>query len=305
LNKNETFKSPHPVSTIFFNVIHFVVYSNIFIALSTAAYTAETSLLLYGNNGNVHVNTIAFCATLLFYCFHRINKKKFLIPDENQEERHDWMNAHKSIYYILILISLILLSVQLFYMPLKTGLVFIPVGLLGLGYTFPVIPSGNGWKRLRDIYWLKTLWVAIAFSWLTTFLPVAFSAPLSSMLKPEALFIFGRNLLFVFAICIPFDIRDMNFDKLKGVPTVPVSVGIKTSIYIAIILLLFFISIVCIQFLYFGLDIRVAAALFLSAVLTIILLPLAKVKRPALLYPLLYDGAMLVQWILVFAFMRF
>ncbi len=193
--------------------LRFFIYSNLFIAFCTLAYTAKTSLLLYGSNGNIHVNSIAFSATLLFYCFHRINKHKFLTTGENLEERNNWMSRNILIYYFLIALALIALIIELTFMPLKAYLVFVPVGLLGVGYTFPIIPTKNGLKRLRDIYWLKTLWIAFAFSWLTSFLPVIFNEPLESILKPMVLFIFCRSFLFLFAICIPFDIRDMNFDK--------------------------------------------------------------------------------------------
>lgn len=280
------------------------VYSNIFLAFCVAAYTAKTSLIVEGNNGSLRIAGIAFFITLFFYCFHRINKKKFLTPDENLEERNSWMNAHKNIYYILITLSIVILSILLFYMPLRAWLVFIPVALLGLGYTFPIIPANKGWKRLRDIYWLKTFWIAFAFAWLTTFLPVVYTEPSSCLITPEVLFVFIRSLLFLFAICIPFDIRDMPFDKAKGVTTLPVSLGGKISIYIAISLLLIFIALVSVDLLYFNLNPRVASALLLSALVTIILLPLAKTKRPALFFPLLYDGALLTQWIFLFLFLH-
>jgi len=281
----------------------FLVYSNIFLAFCATAYTAKTALLLTGTNGNWHVNSIVFFATLFLYCFHRINKRKLISPNELIEERNDWVNNHKTLYLFLIGISTLMLLEELFFMPLRTWLVFIPVGALGLGYTFPIIPTTKGWKRLRDIYWLKTFWIAFAFSWLTTFLPAVYRGSLSSMLKPEVLFIFIRGLLFLFAICIPFDIRDIEFDKQKGVTTLPVLFGAKNSVYIAVILLLLFIFLVGTDFVYFNLNIKAASALSLSAMVTVILLQFAKAKRNSLVFPLLYDGAMLTQWIFLFVFM--
>ena len=280
------------------------VYSNIFIALCAAAYTAKTSLLLYGNNGSFHVNAVVFCAILLIYCFHRMNRTKFLTSGEHLEERNNWMNTHRGVYYVLITASLITLFIQLFYMPVETWLVFIPVGVLGVGYTFPIIPTSKGWKRLRDIYWLKTFWIAFAVSWLTTFLPVVYTQHLSSLLRPEVAFIFARSLLFLFAICIPFDIRDTDFDKLKGLTTLPVQFGVKRSVNIAVILLLLFILLVAADFFYFNLNTKTATALSLSAIATMVLIPLAKPKQPALVFPLLYDSAMLVQWVFVIAFIH-
>ncbi len=284
------------------NAIRFFIYSNLFIACCVVAYTAKTSQLLYGNNGNVHVNGIVFSITLFFYCFYRVNKKRFITTEEGKEGRNRWMGSHTTMYVFLLAISSISLLIQLFYMPLRAWLVFIPVGLLGIGYTFPIIRTKDGWKRLRDISWFKTVWIAFAFSWLTTFLPVVFMEPVSSLLKPGVIFIFCRSFLFLFALCIPFDIRDLSFDRLKEVYTLPVSVGVKTSIYIAISMLLIFISLICIQFLYYKLDFTYAIALFSSATLTIILVLFANPKRPPLFFPFLYDGSMLIQWILVVIF---
>ncbi len=279
--------------------IRFIVYSNLFIALCAAAYTAKTSLLLYGSNGSLSVNGIVFCATLLLYCFHRINKKKFLTLYENAEERNNWMSLHKSVYHTLIPVSVALLCVQLFFMPPRMWLVFVPAGIVGLGYTYPIVPARGGWKRLRDIYWLKPVWIALAFSWLTTFLPVVYAESVSSVIKPEVLFIFFRGFLFIFVLCIPFDIRDRAFDERRGVYTIPVRLGEKKSIYLSIILLLFFVVLLVIQLLYFGLNTHIAFALFISCILTAAILPLGKAGKPALMYPLLYDGAMLVQWVLI------
>jgi 4-hydroxybenzoate polyprenyltransferase len=209
------------------------------------------------------------------------------------------MSANKPLYYTLITLTSLTLALTLFYMPLRTWCVFISVGILGIAYTFPVIPTPKGWKRLRDIYWLKTFWIALAFSILTTFLPVLYFQPISSILKPPVLFIFFRALLFIFSICIPFDIRDIHFDKLKQVRTLPVILGPSASIYIAIALMLLFLSLVCIQFLYFSLNLHFTYALFASALITILLLLLSKRKRSALLYPLLYDGSMLLQCLLI------
>jgi 4-hydroxybenzoate polyprenyltransferase len=126
---------------------------------------------------------------------------------------------------------------------------------------------------------------------------------LSSMLKPEVLFIFIRGLLFLFAMCIPFDIRDMGFDKLKGVITLPVRFGAKSSVHIAVILLIVFMLLVILDAFYFNLNIRAASALLLSGLVAILLLQFAKTKQASLVFPLLYDSALLTQWIFILVFM--
>jgi len=286
------------------NGISFFVYSNLFLAFCATAYTAKTSLLLYSDNGNLHVNSMVFFATLFLYCFHRINKKKSLAGDEGLEERNGWVVTHKAVFYALIIISLLFMLIELRYMPVRTWLVFIPVGLLGMGYTFPLIPTAKGWKRLRDLYWLKTFWIAFAFCWLTTFLPVVYRESLTATTKPEVLFIFIRSLLFLFAMCIPFDIRDMHFDRMKGVSTLPVRLGAKDSVKVGSLLLLLFIVLVIIELFYNYVAMRPAMGLLFSAGIGIILLQLAKNKQPALLFSVLYDGALFTQWLFIWLCMH-
>ncbi len=219
--------------------------------------------------------------------------------EESLEERNGWVTTHKSVFYAFIGISLLFMLIELRYMPIRTWVVFIPVGLLGMGYTFPLILTTKGWKRLRDLYWLKTFWIAFAFCWLTTFLPVVYRESLAAMTKREVLFIFVRSLLFLFAMCIPFDIRDMQFDRMKSVSTLPVRLGAKNSVKVGSLLLLLFIVLVSIQFFYTHLAIRPAIGLFLSSSIGIVLLQLAKNKQPALLFSLLYDGALFTQWLFI------
>jgi 4-hydroxybenzoate polyprenyltransferase len=283
---------------------NYIVFSNLFIAFCALAYAAKTSLLLYGDNGNIHVNLLVFFSILFMYCFHRINKKNQLTSGEQKEERFTWSYDHKKTVYVLLAISLTGDAFQLLFLPFRTWCVIIPVGALGLGYTFPVIPAKTGWKRLRDIYLLKTLCIAFAFSWLTTFLPVIFTESVSALVKPPALFIFVRSFLFIAALCIPFDIRDIKYDQQKGLKTLPVIAGIKTSILIAIGLLILFLLLVIMQHYYLGLGLRETSALLLSGLITIAIMPFATPGRPKLFFHLMYDGGMLLQWALLTGIMH-
>jgi len=215
----------------------------------------------------------------------------------------------RKLAFPLLILSFIIACWQLFFMPLRTIWVIIPVGLLGLGYIFPVIPTLNGWKRLRDFYWLKVLWIAFAFSWLTTFLPVIYTDSQQarhfiSLLSPSVIFIFLRSFLFISALCIPFDIRDVNFDKMRGMKTLPVIAGIKKSVLIAVALLCVFMLLVVFQHFRFGFGGHETIALLLSGSIAMIAVSLANPERPKLLFPIMYDGAMLLQWGLVLLFIH-
>ena len=182
------------------SAFRFLVFSNIYVSLCALTFTAKTALLLYGNNGDVKVNLLVFFATLFLYCFHRIYHRSKMIAEERNEERHHWADQHKTIYYGITVISLIAATVLMFYMALKVWVLLIPVGVLGLGYSLSVVPTKNGWKRLRDLSWLKAVWIAIAYGWLTTFIPVVYQSSIRNIINPDVLFVFDILLGSVFHI---------------------------------------------------------------------------------------------------------
>jgi len=117
--------------------------------------------------------------------------------------------------------------------------------LLALPLTiFYLTPPVKGWRRLRDLPYLKNLWVALAWSIMTVVVPVLVFESRAEPLRPED----GNDLLnlinlltcgllpplnrlsfylevatrFLFTGCIAllFDLRDVELDRSQGVRTV-------------------------------------------------------------------------------------
>jgi 4-hydroxybenzoate polyprenyltransferase len=281
------------------SAFRFLVFSNIYVSLCAATFTAKTALLLYATNGDFKVNALVFCATLFLYCFHRIYHRSKMLPEERNEERHNWADEHTGIYYTLTGISFVGTATLMFYMPLMVWILLIPVGVLGLGYSLPVIPIKNGWKRLRDISWLKILWISLAYAWLTTFIPVAYHSGAMDLLNPDVLCVFTRSFLFVFVLVIPFDIRDVAHDAKNGIKSLPVLLGVKFTLRIAMWLLMAFVFIVLLQFQYYHLSSKAATALCISVMEVAIVVPFAKRGRPDLFYPLAIETSMIFHWAII------
>ncbi len=277
----------------------FLVFSNIYVSLCAMTFTAKTALLLYGNNGSIKVNLLVFFATLFLYCFHRLFHRGKMIAEERNEERHHWADEHKRTFYGITISSFIAATVLMFYMPIRVWLILIPVGVLGLGYSLPFIPTKSGWKRLRDLSWLKALWIAIAYGWLTTFIPVVYQTDINNMLNPDVLLVFARSCLFVFVLVIPFDIRDMQHDTKNGIKSLPVLVGVNNAIKIALGILAVFFLLVILQYHYFNLQEIVACAVCVSALEAYLVVPLSKQSRPDLFYPLAIETSMIFHWLVI------
>ena len=282
------------------NAIRFLVFTNTYISICLFCFTAKTSLMLYGTMGNMHVNALVFFSTLFLYSFHKVYRRFRLLEEEHKEERHHWVDDRKKMYYIIIVFALVMAIIQLFYMPLRVLIMLVPVALIAAGYSIPFIKTSKGYIRIRDVLWLKALWIALSCAWLTTLLPVAFMYPLSYLKQPQVLFLFAENLLFIFVLAIPFDIRDVAYDKRNGVNTLPILLGVKGVIKLCLALLGCFAVLVFFHYRYSGLSGCNAVVLVLSAIEAACFVSLCKPERPNLFFHLAIESAMLLQWALIY-----
>ena len=106
--------------------------------------------------------------------------------------------------------------------------------------------------------------------------------------------------LFIFALCIPFEIRDIDLEKARGLRTVPIEYGIRVAKFSGFVALLFCILL---QVLLYSGDYISPATLFLltiSYVITMLIILFAE-DKPSDLYCKFYvDGLMILQFLLVF-----
>ena len=138
-------------------------------------------------------------------------------------------------------------------------------------------------KSLRDIPFIKIILIALSWAAVTVLIP----AYLNQVFLVNAVWVlFILNFTYIFALVIPFDIRDLDFDE-PDKKTIPQLLGIKTAKYTAIILL-----IIC-GVLSFGL---LKEAIFLLPVYTVSAATLfqVNVKRNEFFYAFGIDGLILL-----------
>lgn len=111
-------------------------------------------------------------------------------------------------------------------LPFIPGEVFISLlipGLVAVLYAIPVLPSG---LRIRELPFVKILAIAFVWAWIGSLL-------YPSEWDTRAVLLFFQRFLFIFAITIPFDLRDLTADRKKGILTVPGKTGEKKAILLA------------------------------------------------------------------------
>ena len=141
-----------------------------------------------------------------------------------------FFNIFFSWIFLSLLICISLIDINNFWIPqglINFGFISGLLGLISMVYGLPIFKNGTVWFRLRDVPGLKIFLIASIWALVTQGLPDLMSRQTLNYL---ALF---ERFLFIFAITIPFDIRDLRFDKFNLV-TVPQYFGVRKARWIGI-----------------------------------------------------------------------
>ena len=227
----------------------FIIYGNVFIALCAAMSTYATGLII--NSSYIafapkdssfiihHLSLPIFVgmATFFLYNLHKpvtyFLKKQFI---ENQR-----FTRTKAFQRPLSTLSVLAVSYCVYYffqLKITSQCVLILMAFLSLGYVLPIL--GNG-QRLRDIPYLKIFLIAIVWSVITVGLP--FFELNNNTSTSHFLRLCVERSCFIFALCMPFDIRDMDWDSQTNVKTIPLSIGVEKAKILAILVLIVSLSI--------------------------------------------------------------
>ncbi|OAV44073.1 hypothetical protein [Lewinella sp. 4G2] len=165
-----------------------------------------------------------FFATLGVYTLHRFLSFR-LSPKLPETKRYQLVKRHPNSSLLLGCISIAISGLLIFrYTDPLNPLFAIAFGLTAF-YLIPI----PGWKRLRDLPYLKVVFVATAWTIMTVHLPLLIANILS--VGPCGGWIFDihpdlvllnislTRFLFCLAVALLFDLRDVELDRSHGVKT--------------------------------------------------------------------------------------
>lgn len=209
-----------------FKILNFIVFSNLWIALSVASYAYLGSVWLKLDL-NFQEVLLLFSATLVMYNFQRL----FKLHKGIHHPRIQWMERNIIGVYGLIVFGIFggfYISWTLF-LPFNTHIFEITIlSIVALTSILYATPFLHKKYSLRDIPYLKIH--LIAFSW-------ALVLVIFTLEKSEhPLFLVLEKYLYVLAITIPFDIRDIHIDETDK-KTIPQVIGQKKARILSVILL--------------------------------------------------------------------
>lgn len=270
-------------------IAQFLVRSNLLVSASLAALVFQTQIIF----DCLHFPTVlfAFSSTLLIYNFQRIYKNK--TRNANQQ-LSKWMEKNKIFILLITSISAIITFYLAFSLRLESMILLGLPFLISVFYVVRFIKRKKKSLSLRELPYLKIFLISFIWSIVAVPFPLVESSPDWSFLNQQFFIFFIEKFLFVLAITIPFDIRDLEFDPLE-LKTLPQVLGVQKSIFIGIILILISASLAYLQFQNGLINVSILKFLLISYAFYAILLSLSKIQKSDLYYGGILDSVFLIQ----------
>ncbi|MFC3196420.1 UbiA family prenyltransferase [Parapedobacter deserti] len=279
------------LSDYFKRIVDHLLFSNLFISCCAVAQGAMTYLLLaIPMNGTVLV--ILGCATLALYNFSMILARP-QHPAASPYRRVRWIFRHERSLRFFTAAALLVSGALALGLHRPSFVLLGLIGVLGLAYNIPFLPAFKTGRRagLRQVTGIKVFYIGLVWALSTVLLPVAEAYHNGfAMNWAQVWQVLTWAFLFVVAITIPFDIRDIYQDRYYGLKTVPVLIGVRNAYRLSTALLLLHGGWVLMS----GFDWRDRVAL--CGVTAIALFSVLKsAKKNEYYYFLLLDGTLIIQ----------
>lgn len=276
-------------------IVKLLINSNIYIALAAVMLTIGSQVQLGLKPVFHYYLLLIFFSTIIDYNLHRIGKLLFG-KSAIVQEKYNWAFRNLKSLYITIGIAFIGLIISLFFIELRVLLWLLPLGVLAVFYSLPTRIGKRKFRNLRNIPGLKIFIFALTWSAMTILLPLAYMEYRTT--TTHVVLMMLERFLFIFAITLAFDVRDMLEDYKSGIRTIPIIYGKQKAQLYSIVALS---AATVIGFLHYiqRQDYSIAIAVIVSLLTTLICMNFKRIKRSSVYYHGILDGTILLQGILL------
>lgn len=272
-------------------ICHFLFQSNLFIAFAATCFTLQTQVQI-GLSLQWHPYLLlVFLASFLGYNFYRLFIL-FAYPSilfkhhQNQE-----LKKYSKWFYRVICIVIFTFIITCFFAKKTVLLLLLPLGIITVLYTFPLLKIKGNRIRIRELSFAKIFIIAFVWTISTILPPIIQSA--QAFFTAMVFQLMLERFIFIVAITIPFDIRDIHNDHQIGLKTIPIMIGEHKAWMLSSLLLVLFILLSFIDN-FFNQSLYIFYGLFLSIIITLICINHKKLKQWPSYYHIL-DGMIIVQ----------
>lgn len=273
------------------SLVNLLLYGHFWIAAAALAMTIQSHMLLEGSWHWSNLDAFIASGTLTIYALHRMVALR-LAGGDQMEGRFKVMQAFRWHIIAYAIIAAAFAAYFFWQLPLLLKLSLLVPNLIALGYVLPFL---NG-RRLRDLPYLKIFLIALSWAWITVVAP-AQSVGLS--INSSIILMALERACFIFAITIPFDIRDLAQDEKAAVSTLPGALGILRAKRIALVSLVLMMILVTGNYWLGQYSTRILLALLLSALSSAYFIWKATPDKHDYYFTGLLDGTMIIQFGLI------
>ncbi len=219
---------PSP-SAIGHRLLDALLYSNAFVALCAAGF----SLAAYPDAGLPlrpdALTLLVGGGTWAAYLALRLEGSRRL-ADGGYAHRLLWVVRHRRAARACLVLGALLAAIGFAGVSSRVREALLPAALLAFAYGLPFLPVPARF-RLRRRNYLKIFLIAAVWAWAGVALPFAHGGrPLAG---PVFWTLLAARFTFVFAITLPFDVRDIETDRVLRLRTLPALLGEARSLHLA------------------------------------------------------------------------
>lgn len=280
------------MSRLFQKIIDFILYTSIFAACCAVGLSMSTEHLISGVPPELFtpLHLLVFSSTLLVYNVHYL----FKTSSSAISDRFAWSQHHKLWHYLLLAVGLIGCVISVFLVSYKILLGCGVLALLSFAYSLPLLPFKNK-KRIKDFGWVKIAVLTSVWTIVTAALPILYH-DLNILDYPYEILM---RFVFMFTLCVAFDIRDMQTDMESGIATLPNLIGVKASYGVMSVSMILFLIMSVIQYYRFPVTERLVGEVVV-AIATKLVIDYSRKYPSDKAYLGLVDGMMLLYAVLLY-----
>jgi 4-hydroxybenzoate polyprenyltransferase len=281
---------------IFFKkILDFFLFTSLFVSCCAVIMVYQTYTLIIGKSVNPFFAAFVFFSTVCSYNFHWALTSHSIAPSQ----RLQWDEKHKSYHLLLSIAGLA--GAAICFSFIKEHWFYIGMAaLLTFLYSAPKI-SFPPFQWLKKIAIGKTIFLAMTWTYVTAVLPILIEGNIEIA---KAIFFCSGQFFFIYSICILFDFRDREDDKLDGIRSMITNFNERgINILFAFSLITFFV--LCILLKQEGIQWFNIIILLIPALLLISLYKYAKRNFSDYLYYFVLDGLMMLSGLLLWLVSRF
>jgi 4-hydroxybenzoate polyprenyltransferase len=289
-----------PMKKFFRSVIDPFLFSNIFMSLC-AVTQALVTLLLIGAQPTYPLLILLFTSTLFIYNISIfLSKPKH--PEKSPFRRVRWFFAYYKAMVVITSACGVSLVPLFFLISVKSRILLTLLSVLSVGYSLPLFKSNGKRFGLRNVPGIKSLMITTVWVMSCVVLPIFESESYQAIhvsFMDEGILI-AKRFLFIFALTIPFDIRDLFQDATAGTKTIPVIFGEKKAYLFCQLLL---VGYMVLLFLFRGHGFNPAFfGLSLTTILMGWLIFKSEWEKDEYYYFFYMDGVLILQYLFLLAF---